>query len=116
MGTQADFVKYVEQSVIPSVLLLLKGKGEQYSPTGDALRNFKEPAKDVMSLQPAQYLMVLAGKQWFVVNDWSKEFTLQGLVKREIMQRILDIVVYMFLLLFMIKEDLETSVSSGDVK
>lgn len=114
MGNQADFTQYVETVIFPAILGTLKHKGSQYAPDGDALENFKEPAEQV-EMSPAHYLMTQAQKQWFVVFKWSKIFRNKNarelMHHRDIINRIADVVVYLFLLLYMIKEKFGDDIS-----
>ena len=103
--TETEFRGAVISHYIPSLLKLVAHKGDQYS-GGDkpALINFYEGAK-LAKDTPQHYLMTQATKQWYVLCDWSKHGNHGEVSKREIVQRLFDIITYMFLLLFMIEEN-----------
>lgn len=119
--TEVEFHNRVEQVYIPLLRRLILHKGVQYAPDKKAaLNNFYEGA-ELAKDTPEHYLMVQATKQWYVLSDWAK--TESGTARhvavsrREITQRLLDIVVYMFLLLFMIEaggEAVSTERETGD--
>lgn len=101
--TQADFQAAAQDRYLPKVLDLLTHKGEQYSDDHrPALRNFTETA-EILGHTPAHHLMTLATKQWFVLCSWSHNGTWYEAVRQEVVQRIMDIIVYMLLLLFMLE-------------
>ena len=102
MKTQSEFRAFVITTVIPKLLELVKRKGDQY--TGEeqsCFVNFEEGAK-LAGDTKEHYLLVQATKQWFVLTDWSKRAGLEEAEKREIKQRIDDVMVYMLLLTYML--------------
>jgi len=103
VNTQAEFRAQVREIYVPNILSLISNKGEQYSEdaSSPALANFTEPAQ-VLGHTPAHHLMTLATKQWFVICSWSNDGSAKEAVKREIRQRIYDVIVYMLLLMFML--------------
>lgn len=103
--TEKDFRAAVAARYLPTLLALLTDKGEQYAGNADpALINFHQGSK-LAAQTPAHYLMSLATKQWCVISDWSIQADPMKVVKRELVQRIFDVCVYMFLLLFMLEID-----------
>ena len=107
--TEAEFRSAVVSRYIPALLNLATHNGEQYS-GGDspALINFYE-GSNLSEDTPEHYLMNLATKQWHVLCNWSLDGTQPAARKREIVQRVMDIITYMLLLLFMIE-------GKGDIK
>lgn len=113
--TEAQFRHAVISRYIPALLKLSAHKGEQY--IGDqkpALENFYEGSK-ITGDSPAHYLMSLATKQWYTIINWSMLANVKSVAKREIVQRLFDIIIYLFLLLFMIENDGEVELS-GDAQ
>ena len=108
--TEIDFRQVVVSRYIPTLLKLLTHKGEQYAGRIEpALINFYEGC-ELSGQAPAHYLMSLATKQWCVISNWSKtDPDMLRVSRREIVQRLFDICVYMFLLLFMIENRGETA-------
>lgn len=101
--TQSHFLSRVKEGYLPRLIGLLEYKGRQYAGgDADALANFTDPAQ-VLGHTPAHHLMTLATKQWFVLCAWSNDGSIAEATKREIIQRIFDVLVYMLLLLFMLE-------------
>lgn len=111
--TESDFAAVFEGRYLPALTKLLVHKGIQYS-GGDkpALVNFHEGSKLAVD-SSHHYLMVQATKQWFVLAEWSKWGRRDEVIRKEIVQRLFDIIVYLFLLLFMIEADGEVVLPSG---
>lgn len=102
--TEADFHIAANGRYVPAILRLLRHKGGQYAPDQQpALINFYE-GSELAKDSPAHYLMVLATKQWQTVCNWSHDGSIVAARKREIAQRIMDVIIYLFLLLFMIED------------
>jgi len=101
--TQSDFSSEMAERYIPALVRMTAFKGEQYS-GGDkpALVNFYEGGK-LAKDTPQHYLMSLATKQWGVIATWSKKPSLIDTYHKAVVQRLFDVIVYMFLLLFMIE-------------
>ena len=112
---QADFRAFVHVTVLPKLLELVKKKGGQY--TGEeasVFLNFEQGAEKLG--EPKElYLMNLATKQWLVLADWAKHPSAQEAHDREVVQRLFDVVIYCFLLLFMVvcKEEVSHADISG---
>jgi hypothetical protein len=102
MKTQSEFRAFVITTVIPKLLDLVKNKGQQY--TGEEASVFLnfEQGGEKLGEPKELYLMNLATKQWLVLADWAKTVRFEDIEKRELFQRIFDIIVYMMLLLFMV--------------
>ena len=113
--TQADFRAFVHVTVLPKLLELIAYKGKQY--TGEAQScfvNFEEGAKLAQDTSE-HYLMVQATKSWYVISDWAKHPSAQEAHDREVVQRLFDVVIYCFILLFMLvcKEEVSHADISG---
>ena len=108
--TEINFRASVVTRYLPALLKLLTHKGEQYAgKTEPALINFYEGCK-LSDQTPAHYLMSQATKQWYVISNWSQtDPNMLQVSRREIVQRLFDICVYLFLLLFMIENEGQTA-------
>jgi hypothetical protein len=111
---EKDFRVTVMSRYIPALLKLSAHKGEQYSGGEQpALINFYE-GSDLADDTPQHYLITQATKQWYVLTGWSKDGSVIGARKREVVQRLFDVINYMFLLLFMIEAEGEVELPGGD--
>jgi hypothetical protein len=107
--TEVEFRRVVISRYLPALLKLLTHKGEQYAGKEEpALINFYEGSK-LSDQTPAHYLMSQASKQWYVISNWSKtDPEMLSVSRREVVQRLFDVCVYMMLLLFMIENEGQT--------
>ena len=102
MKTQAQFRAWVAVTIWPKVLDLLQTKGKQYTGESESVFANFEGGSEIAQDTKEHYLFTQASKQWYVVSDWSKRGTLEEAESREVVQRLLDILVYVLLLLYMI--------------
>ena len=97
---RADFTQFM-QDTFDTILELNKSKGHDYAGDGDAFNNFRKNATK-LGLSPYQVLAVYRNKHEDAIETWHRE----GGVKSEPIEgRIIDDIVYLFLLLGMIHED-----------
>ena len=103
---EVEFRSVAMARYLPAMLKLLSHKGEQYAGKSEpALINFYE-GSEFSEQTPAHYLISLATKQWHVISNWAAtDPEMKMVTKREVVQRIFDVCIYMMLLLFMIEND-----------
>jgi hypothetical protein len=98
MRTEGDFSKFAKVQM-DDIMNMLQSKGKEYNDNVEpAMYNFYEGAR-VTYTNPAHFLMVQATKQWLVINRY-----VQGRTNSDdnVRSRIMDIIIYMLLLLFML--------------
>jgi hypothetical protein len=87
---------------LDEILKLQEEKGKGYSGGGDnnALTNF-EQGSSAIGVEPQLYLMIMATKHWHSIGLWSsgKSKSLSSII----IERCMDVIVYMLLLMFMIE-------------
>ena len=109
LHTQSDFRAWVMVNAWPKVLDLLQSKGKQYTGESESVFANFEGGSEIAQDTKEHYLFTQASKQWYVVSDWSKRGTLEEAEIREVVQRLLDILVYVLLLLYMLQTKQEDS-------
>jgi hypothetical protein len=82
------------------VVKLNDSKGHDYSGDDDALANFKEQAKDA-DVTPEKVWMIFFGKHLSAIKTYVREWQVQS---EPIEGRILDAILYLFLLLGLVEE------------
>jgi hypothetical protein len=96
--TERDLARFAREQLEP-IMSKLEEKGQTYGGDREALQNFREQG-NLLGITPEFDLMVQATKHWHSLVQWSK-----GRVKthRELKERVIDIIVYMLLLLFLLE-------------
>lgn len=94
--TQEEFQQAAETFFHNDILPLLQNKGAQYS-NGRAFVNFEEGSA-LFGITPGKYLMIMATKHW---HNLCKN---PDYPNGPVVERCIDIIVYMLLLIMMYKE------------
>lgn len=103
--TQHAFQLKVEKSYLPFIMEVLRRKGSQYSGLDKpALINFDEEAEETEK-SPESVLFGLAGKHWRALRLWAEAADNESWslhFPSDVTERIVDVIVYMLLLLYML--------------
>lgn len=97
--SQKSFGIFVSNS-LGDIMSKLEKKGGHYTHGDNALENF-EVGGATTYLKPEHYLMVLGTKHWNAIMQWSAGG--KDLKYEQLFEMVTDIIIYMFLLLFMVK-------------
>lgn len=104
MFNREQFLAFVEESH-QKIIGLNKTKGHDYAGDEDALSNFKESGEDA-GITPEQAWLVFFGKHLSAIKTYVREGSVQS---EPIEGRILDAILYLYLLLGLVTDAQESS-------